>query len=184
MPIGNDSNQQSEIGDDLVAVAVAVKTKGLKGELVADLLTDFPQRFADVSRLICVGQNGVRTEVELERYALQQNRIVLKFAGVDEVDSATGFVGCKFAVPESETVPLPPGEFYDWELEGCTAITVSGEQIGRVREVLRTGGVDTLVIEDQKKKDYLVPLAETIVVNVDLEKKLIAIDPPPGLLEL
>lgn len=184
-PIGTDSNRKSENGNDpLVAVARAVKTKGLKGELVADLLTDFPERFADVSRLICVAPNGTRSEVELEGLSFQQHRVVLKLAGIEDIESATAFVGSEFAVPESERVQLPAGEFYDWELEGCAVDTIDGSRIGQVRGVLRTGGVDTLVIENQKDKDYLVPLAETIVVKVDIENKVISIDPPPGLLEL
>jgi 16S rRNA processing protein RimM len=182
--IGNDPNRQSAIGNELVAVARAVKTKGLKGELIADLLTDFPERFAAVSRLVCVTRNGSRTTVELESYAFQQQRIVLKLAGIDDIESAAEFVGCEFAVPESQRVQLPAGEFYDWELEGCAVETLGGQQIGHVTGVLKTGGVDTLVVENQKHKDYLVPFAETIVVSVDIENKLISIDPPAGLLEL
>jgi len=56
MRIGNDA---------LVVVARAVRTRGLKGELVADLLTDFPERFAAISRLICVAKDGTRSTVEL-----------------------------------------------------------------------------------------------------------------------
>jgi 16S rRNA processing protein RimM len=180
LPIGN---WQSAIGNDLVSVARAVKTKGLKGELVADLLTDFPDRFAEVTRLICVAQNGLRSEVELEDYSFQQQRIVLKLAGIDDIESAAALVGCEFAVPEAETVQLSAGEFYDWELEGCTVKTAEGKQVGFVQGVLRTGGTDALVIENQDK-DYLVPLAETIVVSIDIEKRVILIDPPEGLLEL
>ncbi len=50
---------------DLVIVARDVKTRGLKGELVAELLTDFPDRFADISSLIAVGPQGIRKSVEL-----------------------------------------------------------------------------------------------------------------------
>jgi 16S rRNA processing protein RimM len=170
--------------ESLVTVARAVKTRGLKGELVAELLTDFPERFDSTSHLICVSPHGERNEVELESYWLQQDRVVLKLAGIDNIESAAPFVGCDFAVPESDRVQLEEGEFYDWELQGCATTTVTGQQLGRVKEILRTGGVDTLVIESDGRQDYLVPLVETIVVKVDLDKKAILIDPPEGLLDL
>jgi 16S rRNA processing protein RimM len=178
-------NRKSEIGnDELVAVARAVRTRGLKGELVADLLTDFPDRFAAISRLICVAPDGSRSAVELEGYWFQQQRIILKLAGVDDIEAASPFVGCEFAVPESERVQLPPGEFYDWELEGCAVETTDGRRIGHVRDVMRTGGVDTLVVEGDESREYLVPLAESIVVGLDIVNRAILIDPPEGLLEL
>jgi 16S rRNA processing protein RimM len=179
------ANRQSEIGNDpLVAVARAVKTRGLKGELVADLLTDFPERFAAINRLICVAQDGSRSEVELEDYWFQQQRIVLKLDGIDDIAAAAPFVGCEFAVPESERVQLSAGEFYDWELQGCGVGTTDGRRIGHVREVMRTGGVDALVVEGEEGQEYLVPLVETIVVSIDIANKAISIDPPEGLLEL
>jgi 16S rRNA processing protein RimM len=175
---------QDESEEPLVVVARAVRTRGLKGELVADLLTDFPERFEALSRLICVAGNRARTEVELEGHWFQQHRVILKLAGVDSIEAAKPFVGCEFAVPESERVQLPDGQFYDWQLEGCAVETIAGRQIGRVREILRTGGVDTLVVESNEDTDYLVPMAEAIVVSVDIVNKAISIDPPEGLLEL
>jgi 16S rRNA processing protein RimM len=170
--------------EPLVAVARAVKTRGLKGELVAELLTDFPERFHSTSKLICVSPNGERNEVELESHWLHQDRVVLKLAGIDSIESAAPFVGCEFAVPESERVQLERGEFYEWELQGCVVKTVAGQELGRVKELLRTGGVDALVIESDGQRDYLVPMVETIVVKIDLDKRAISIDPPEGLLDL
>ena len=57
--------------------------------------------------------------VELENYWFQNDRVVLKLAGYDDVETAKELVGFEFAVPEAERVQLPEDEFYDWELEGC-----------------------------------------------------------------
>jgi 16S rRNA processing protein RimM len=169
----------------LVAVARAVKTKGLRGELVADLLTDFPDRFADVSELIAVASSGERTAVRLESYSLHNDRVVLKLAGYDSIESAKALVGCELAVPESERVQLPEGHYYDWELEGCVVETVAAGRIGLVRDVMRaSGAVETLVVENDQKHRYLIPMSQSIVVEIDIRRKRIQIDPPDGLLEL
>ena len=170
--------------EPVVVVARGIKTRGLKGELVADLLTDFPDRFEAIEQLICIDKSGKRSSIELEDYWFQRDRVVLKLAGVDDLESAGQYVGYDFAVPESERVPLASGQFYDWELEGCCVSTVTGDRIGNVREVMRTGGVDTLVIENAEQHDYLVPLTEAIVTRIDVQGKTILIDPPEGLLEL
>src|SRR5215467_11719445 len=105
--------------DDLIVIARAVRTHGLKGEIVAELLTDFPERFEDLDELILVSPAGKRSEVQLEDYWFQKDRVVLKLFGCVDVDKARELVGYDFAVPESERVPLGEDEFYDWELEGC-----------------------------------------------------------------
>lgn len=167
----------------LIIVARAVRTKGLKGEVVADLLTDFPERFSGVSRFFAIAPGSERKVMELERYSLQQGRLVMKFAGIDSVESASTLVGYQFAVPETERVPLAEDEFYDYELEDC-AVEQAGEVIGQVVSVMRTGGVSLLVVRRDDKKDALIPLAEAIVTDIDIKHKRIAIDPPEGLLDL
>jgi 16S rRNA processing protein RimM len=170
---------------ELVAVARAAKTRGLRGELVADLLTDFPERFEGLEDLIAVAPDGKRTTLALEDHWLQGGRIVLKFAGYDSIEAASTLIGYEFAVPEMERVELEEDEFYDWELIGCRVETVEGEELGFVSEVLRTGGAaEVLLVENvDAKREHLIPLAETICVEIDIENKLIRVDPPEGLLE-
>lgn len=174
----------SGVEEELIAVARAVKTRGLRGEIVADLLTDFPERFEGLEKLIAVAPDGKRTPLALEDHWFQGGRVILKFAGHDSIEEASALVGYEFAVPESERVELSEDEFYDWELIGCRVETIEGAKLGLVREVLRTGGVEVLVVEKAENgREHLIPLAETICVEIDIENKLIRVDPPEGLLE-
>jgi len=168
---------------ELVVIARAVKPRGLKGEIVAELLTDFPDRFEDLEELILVSPSGERTIKRLEDYWFQNDRVILKVAGYDDVDTAKELVGFEFAVPESERVSLPEDHYYDWELEGCT-VKVGANSIGTVSSVLRTGGAEILVVTDESGKERLIPLADSIVVEIDAAGKSIVIDPPEGLLDL
>ncbi|HEU4597366.1 MAG TPA: ribosome maturation factor RimM [Pyrinomonadaceae bacterium] len=171
---------------ELVAVARAVKVRGLKGEVVADLLTDFPERFDGLEELIGVAPTtGERRRLALESHWFQGERIILKFEGFDTPETARELVGLELAVPESEAVELEEGEFYDWQLEGCRAETVEGVRLGTVSEVLHTGGdAPVLVIKDDERgREHLVPFAESICVEVDTDAKLIRVDAPEGLIE-
>lgn len=168
---------------ELVVIARAVKARGLKGEIVAELFTDFPERFEDVEQLVLVSPGGERSVKQLEDYWFQNDRVVLKLAGYNDVEAAKQLVGYVFAVPEQDRVSLPEDHYYDWELEGCE-VRVGDEIIGKVSSVLRTGGAEILVITDEKGSERLVPLAESIVVEIDPVAKTIVVDPPEGLLEL
>lgn len=170
-------------GSDLVLIARAVKTHGLKGEVVAELLTDFPERFEDLDQVVMVAPSGEQQIRQIEEFWFQKNRVVLKLAGCDDVDAAKELVGYKFAVPEANRVQLEADEFYDWELEGCT-VKVGDESIGQVRSVLKTGGAEILVVSDETGKERLVPLAAPIVVEINPAAKTIVVDPPEGLLDL
>jgi 16S rRNA processing protein RimM len=168
---------------ELIVIARAVRARGLKGEIVAEILTDFPERFEDIDELILVSPQDERRVATLENFWFQNDRVVLKLADCDNVDAAKELVGFEFAVPESERVTLPDDHYYDWELEGCT-VRVGDEDIGQVKSVIKTGGAEILVIADEHGKERLIPLAESIVVEIDPAGKKILVDPPEGLLDL
>ena len=168
--------------EELVAIARLVKTRGIRGELVADILTDFPDRFEELETITAVLPDGNRKELKIEKFWFQKDRIILKFENFDLIEQSETLINAEICVPESEAVELEEDEFYDWQLVGCAVETIEGEKIGTVREVMRTGGTENLAVANDSK-DYLIPFAETICVEVDTENNLIRVDLPEGLLE-
>ena len=169
---------------ELVVVARVAKPRGVRGEVACELLTDFPERFDLIDELVAVFPGGRRARLGLEGHWLHGDRVVLKFAGYDSPEESAALAGCELAVPESEAVEREEGEFYDWQLEGCRVETVEGREVGTVREVLHTGGeAPVLVILDGAGRENLVPLAESICVEINVAAKLIRVDAPEGLLE-
>ncbi len=168
--------------EDFVAIAKLVKTRGLRGELVADVLTDFPERFDNLQNVFVVKPNGETSELEIEKFWFQKDRIVIKFVGFDSIEASENLRNCEICVAEDETVELETDEFYDWQLQDCAVETIGGEKLGTVKEVLRTGGTEIIVVKGAEK-EYLIPFAEAICTEVDIENKLIKVDAPEGLLE-
>ncbi len=168
--------------EDLVTIAKIAKTRGLRGELVADLLTDFPERFDNLKKVFAVKPSGETLELEIEKFWFQKARIILKFAGFDSIEAAENLRDYEVCVSEAEAVELEADEFFDWQLAECAVETIDGIILGKVSELMRTGGTEILVVKGAEK-DYLIPFAETICVEVDIENKLIKIDAPEGLLE-
>lgn len=170
--------------EDLVAIAKLIKTRGLRGEIVADFLTDFPERFENLQNVAAILPNGAHKELKIESFWFQKNRIVLKFENFDSIEAAESLINSEICVAESEAVEPGADEFFDWQLQGCAVETIAGEPIGTVREVMRTGGTEILVVDAADgKKDYLLPFAASICTEVDVEDKLIRVDLPEGLLD-
>jgi 16S rRNA processing protein RimM len=172
------------VADDLIVVARVARTRGLRGEVVADLLTDFPGRFEALESVIAIAPDGSHRSLQIEEHWFHGNRIVFKFASYDSIDEARELAGFQLAVPASARVELPKDHFYEWELAGCRVETIDGKSIGMVREVMRTGGVEILVVANEAGRDFLIPMAQEICVEINVEEKMVRIDPPEGLLEL
>jgi 16S rRNA processing protein RimM len=170
--------------DDLIVVARVARTRGLRGEVIADLYTDFPERFEDVDQIIAIAPDGSHRSLQIEEHWFHGNRIVFKFAEYDSIDAAQDLAANQLAVPAGERVELDANQFYEWELAGCRVEVIDGNAIGTVSEVMRTGGVEILVVANDAGREFLIPMAQDICVEIDVEGKLIRIDPPEGLLEL
>jgi len=179
-----DADEERESDNGLITVARVVKTRGLRGEVVAELLTDFPERFEKLKSLVAVSTAGSRRSLQIQEHWFHGDRIVFKFASYDTIDAAKELVGYELAVSAQERIELPKDRFYEWELFGCRVETTQGKNLGHVKDLMRTGGVEILVVTNDAGGEVLIPMAHDICVSVDVEKKLIRVDPPEGLLEL
>jgi len=104
-------------------------------------------------------------------------------AGCETVEAASALVGRLVALPEDEALPLPPGRFYPWQMEGCRVLTEDGRDVGRVMRIEHSPAHDLWVVADGAR-ERLIPAVAEIVVEVDLAAGRVVIRPPDGLLDL
>ena len=168
--------------EDLVAIAKIARPHGIRGEVSADVLTDFPERFNGLKSVTALMPNGERRDLKIEDFRFQKNRVLLKFAGFDSMDLAETLRETEICIAESEAVALEEDEFYDWQLEGCSVETIEGENLGTVKELMRNGATEILVVAGEEK-EFLIPFAAAICTEIDIENKLIRVDAPEGVLE-
>ncbi len=168
--------------EEWVAIARVMRPWGRRGEVLADLLTDFPTRFKSQARVFL---EGVRAPVRVESAWLHQGRVVLKFSGTDSISQAEQWRGRNVLIPREERMPLPPHCYYRSDLRGCRVVRETGqgeEMVGTVEDIEPTGGVDLLRVK-VKGGRTLIPLAEDICLRIDIGAKKVVIDPPEWLLE-
>lgn len=168
-------------------VARLVRPQGRHGEVLADILTDFPERFAERKRLYLVPPESGRTpvrEIALERHWLHKGRVVLKFAGIDSINDAETLRGMMVAIPESERAPLPEDSYYVSDLVGCEIVDLASvpATIGVVTDFDRDAGIFT--VKRPQGDEALIPFAKAYVVRMDLKGKRIEMRLPAGLLDI
>ncbi len=167
----------------LIAIARIVRTRGNRGELLAYLYTDFPERFRHLSEVWLEFRDRQMRRFELESCWEHKGMHVLKFAGIDSIGTAAELVGAWVKVEADKAVSLPEGTYYDHDLIGCAVLKADGQEIGIVRDVLRLPGNHQLVVLGSSG-EYLVPAAVGICKEVRIEKRQILVELPEGLMDL
>ena len=170
-----------------VILARLVRPQGRYGEVLSEILTDFPERFADRKRLWLVSSESdlePARELVLEKHWLHKDRIVLKFAGIDSISDAEALRGLLVAIPSSERAPLSDDSVYVADLIGCQIVDVDQQDrlVGTVTDVDRDAGL--LAIDTPDGKEALIPFARAYLVRIDPGGKRIEMRLPAGLLEV
>jgi len=167
-----------------LVVGRIARAHGIGGEVAVEVRTDLPdERFAV----------GVRVETDppergpltVRRARWHSGRLLVSF---DEVTDRTGAEGLRgtLLVADSSTSPVAddPDEYWDHQLIGLAALTVTGEPLGTVDDVLHPPGADLLVVRRPDGAELLVPFVRAIVPEVDVTRGHVVVDPPDGLLQL
>lgn len=166
-----------------ITVARVARAQGRRGEVAADLHTDFPERFAERRRLFALAADGGRRELALEEFWLHKGRVVLKFAGVDSISEAETLLGCELQVPASERTPLPAGAAYVSDLVG-SELYDGPRRVGTIADVQSGAGEARLLVVKAGGRELLVPFAAEYVKSFQAAGKRLEMALPEGLLEL
>jgi 16S rRNA processing protein RimM len=170
-----------------VRVALLVRPRGLKGELVAEILTDFPERFAERRRLFlrAAGKSDPRP-LSLEAHRFHQGRVLLKFHGIDSVEAAEPLRGHEVVIPRAERAQLEPDAVYIGDLAGCALYDRStGGVVGEIVDVDRaSSSTPLIVVQPEHGAELLIPFAKAYLPHIDLAGRRMEMTLPEGLLTL
>ena len=185
-----------------VSVARILRPRGVRGEVAAEILTDFPERLTTLRDVFLSGDATTARPSRVLRCWLSPSRggqAIFQFEGCDSVAAAEKLRGLEVQVPLSERVTLPVGRYYVSDLIGCEvlecgAVGAGKAALGIVRDVQFVGegvaGTPLLVVEapgdssSAHRKEILIPLAEEICTRIDTAGRIIEVVLPEGLREL
>jgi 16S rRNA processing protein RimM len=185
-----------------IVLAHLLRPQGRKGEVLAELFTDFPERFEDQRRVFLAapgfgGEEAGARSVDVVAFWLpvgrNEGRVVLQFAGIDTISDAESVAGLDVLVPREERLPLDDESVYISELIGCTVYDGT-VRVGVVEDVqfamTADGGrrlddaAPLLAVTSPGGDEILIPFAKAFLVAVDTEAKRIEMALPEGLVEV
>ena len=166
----------------LITIGKVVKPFGVKGEMKIESLTDFPERFKDLDRVVLVAPKGEELPCRVKSVRYANNVPFLTFSGYDTPEKAKALNGWFVKVPREEAVALPEGSYYWFELIGMDVFSEAGEKLGTISDVFETGSNDVYVLKRGSKEIYL-PATLEVIKQVDTTAKKMVIHLLDGLLE-
>jgi 16S rRNA processing protein RimM len=185
-----------------ILLAHLLRPQGRKGELLADLYTDFPEQFEVRSRIYLAapnfeGQKSEAREMDVTSFWLpvgkNQGRVVIKLAGVDSISDAEKLAGQELIIPQEERTPLEDDTNYISDLINCTVYD-RGAAIGTIEDVqfatTPDGGrrlaenAPILVVSATEGDEILIPFVKDFLVDINVKEKRVNMALPAGLLDV
>jgi len=183
-----------ESPDAFLVVARVLRAHGTEGELSCEIVTEFPERFRRTTRLFLTppaspGHGKPLAGATPTPYAVRrarvtphrgQSEVILSLDEVQDRDAADKLRGWLVQVPESEAWKLPRGRFYWHQIVGLRVVTVEGEEIGTVSEILETGANDVYVVKGAGG-ERLIPAIKQVVTEIAPERGEMIVSLIPGM---
>jgi 16S rRNA processing protein RimM len=171
-PTGSPSSGEPEF----LAVGTLIRPHGIKGDLVMNVLTDFPERLRP-GRTVYIGEEHQPFQITNARP--HGKTLMIKFKEIDVREQAADYRG-KVVYVRTENVPrLPTGEYYFHQLLGLTIVDEQGQVLGTLESILETRANDVYIVRTPDGSQILLPaVEEEVILGVDLERREIRVRPP------
>jgi len=167
--------------DDMVVVGRIARPHGLRGEVLVQSETDFPERRFAEGAALYARRGAEMVRVEIDRAREHAGRPLIGFLGVDTIDAVEAFGHSELRIPEGDLAPLPEGEYYWYQYVGAPVETEDGAPVGPVVRVEPNGGTGVLIVQ-RGEEEVQVPLSPALCPVLRPDR--IVVRPPEGLLDL
>ncbi len=154
---------------------------GVHGELRVLLLTDIPNRFAELDA-VYLGPDHTRYPIGSVR-PHRGEMVVLKLEGIDDANAAEPLLHLDLQIPASKLAKLPPDSYYQHDILGLRVFTLDERDLGNIVDIIVTGSNDVYVIKTQAGQQVLIPAIKDVIKQIDLIRRTMYIDPLPGLVD-
>ncbi len=161
-----------------LAIGFLRRPHGVSGEIIMDLHTDFPDRIK-AGRKIYIGDDHEAATFGSIR--VHGNGLLVSLRGYDTPETAGRFRNQWVYVKAKDVPPLPEGKHYKYEMIDLNVVDDNGNTLGKLAEILETGANDVYIIRDEAGKEILLPAIPSVILNVDMEARLVKVHLIDGL---
>ncbi|KRL83734.1 16S rRNA-processing protein RimM [Ligilactobacillus apodemi DSM 16634 = JCM 16172] len=164
-------------------VGKIVNTHGIRGEVRVVATTDFPEeRFKAGNKLYAFKPNATEgIELTVKKSRKHKQFIMLTFEGMENINLVEPLKGDDLKVSAEQQKELEEGSYYYHQIIGLEAVTTTGEELGKITEILSPGANDVWVVKRKNKKDLLLPVIDDVIKEVDLAAGKVEVELLDGL---
>lgn len=168
--------------EKMLRVGVVTTTHGVHGEVKVFPTTDDAKRFKQLKKAyLDLGKELFPVTLESVKFFKQM--VIVKFREISDMDQAALYKNKDILIERADAVPLAENEFYICDLIGLSVVTDTGESLGVLSEVVKTGANDVFEVTMADGKTVLIPYIEDCVKEISLEEGRVLVHLLPGLLE-
>lgn len=152
---------------------------GVKGEIVMEIITDFPERLRP-GVVVYAGEQQLPLKITGKR--IHQRDLLLSFEGYNNPEKVGELRNELLYVRTADRPPLPEGEYYHHQMIGLSVISDDGQYLGRLTQILDNPANDIYVVQPEHGGEILLPAIEDVILDVNLSKRELRVHLLPGLL--
>jgi 16S rRNA processing protein RimM len=162
-----------------LAVGLLRRPHGLGGEVLMEVLTDFPERLEPG---VCLYISPEYQSVHLKSVRQHSKGLLVSFKEYLSPEKVGELRNQWVMVRVDDRPPLPKGEFYHHQILGLKVYDEAGVFLGVVAEILETGANDVYLVKKDSRQDLLLPATDEVILSVDLEAATLKVHLLPGLM--
>jgi 16S rRNA processing protein RimM len=166
--------------DQLLQIGKIVGVFGVRGELKVFKMAEDAAFFDPGRRVMLRMQDERRAQHTVRTVKPYKNILRVHFKEIPDRNAAEKLVGANVFIPRSALPETDPDTWYWCDLIGLDVYTVDNQSLGRVTSMIETGSNDVFVVTGESG-EILIPAIASVVIEVDLKKNRILVDPPEGL---
>ena len=163
-----------------LAVGTLRRSHGIRGDMLVDVLTDFPERLKPGTH-IYVGDKKQALKITHRRP--HNDGLILGFEGISSAEQTAKYRARTVYVPAEDRPLLPEGEYYHHQIIGLNVVGESGAALGVVTEIIETGANDVYVVKNADEREILLPALKQVLLDVNLDTKTMRVHLLPGLVD-
>lgn len=162
-------------------VGKIINTHGIKGQVKVEPITSDIDRFSHLEKAY-IGDK--KLEVKLQSVRYHKGFVILKFDNYDDINLVLSFKNQFIYVNDEDRIILPEKHYFLHDLMGCNVVDTAGNKLGHIIDIMQSASNDIYVLKDNmNNKEYLIPAVNEFIKDVNIQKRIVTIDPIEGMIE-
>jgi 16S rRNA processing protein RimM len=156
---------------DLVEIGTVIEAYGIRGALKIRPFSNDPVALLAAKQVWFINAKNPQFNRDYDVYSVRMHSgsVLLELVGLTDRDIALSLKSAVVAIPRSKFPLTDANEYYWTDLMGAQVRNQSQERIGQVVEIVDNSAQTVLIIEDDAKKQHLIPFVASFIIDVQLE---------------